>query len=191
MAMSVAIPPTNPVMTGLTWQEFLDHPTEFKQATLINGELFVNAAAPLHQHIVKRLLVALDLWITAGDGRGEVVLEPPVQITYDRGYMPDIAWWPHERCAPVGQPPAFDGPPDLVVEVLSPSTRRIDQIRKRNDYPRIGIGELWLIDPDGPAALIIRTAAAGEQVIDVDAEDDLSSPLLDGFALRLGDLTAR
>lgn len=191
MAMSVAIPPRNPVMTGLTWQEFLDHPTEFKQATLINGELFVNAATPLHQHIVKRLLVALDLWITAGDGRGEVALEPPVQITYDRGYMPDVGWWPQHRCAPPGQEPSFDGPPDLVVEVLSPSTRRIDQIRKRSDYPRVGVRELWLIDPDGPAALIIRTAAASEQIVDVTADDDLSSPLLDGFAIRLGDLTRR
>ncbi|CAN5922267.1 Uma2 family endonuclease [soil metagenome] len=191
MAMSVAIPPMNPVLTGLTWQEFVDHPTEFKQATLINGELFVNAAAPVHQQIVTRLVTSLQNWLSAADGRGEVTLEPPVQITYDRGYMPDLAWWPQQRCAPPDQPPAFDGPPDLVVEVLSPSTRRIDQIRKRSDYPRVGVRELWLIDPDGPAALIIRTTDTGEEIIDINADDELHSPLLNGFAVRLGDLTAR
>lgn len=191
MAMSVTMPPASPVMTGLTWREFLDHPTEFKHADLINGELFLNAASLAHQHVVKRLLVAMDLWIAGGESRGEVTLEPPVQISHDRGYMPDIAWWPQDRCAPTGRPPAFTGPPDLVVEVLSRSTRRIDTIRKRNDYPRIGVRELWLIDPDDPAALIIRATDSRDEVVEVAPDEELHSPLLDGFGIRLGDLVSR
>jgi Uma2 family endonuclease len=46
-------------MTGLTWQEFLDLPEEYRHADLVNGELFVNSPAPQHQQIVSRLLTAL------------------------------------------------------------------------------------------------------------------------------------
>lgn len=178
-------------MTGLTWQEFLDLPEEYRHADLVNGELFVNSPAPQHQRIVSRLLAALGTWTDAGDGRGEVTIEPTVQIRHDRGYMPDIAWWREDKCTPPHRPAAFEGPPDLVVEVLSPSTRRLDTIRKRNDYPAIGVTELWLIDPEQPSAMIVRARPDGEQVLDVAAGDQLRSPLLDGFTIRLGDLIRR
>jgi Uma2 family endonuclease len=142
MAMSAPTQPPpdvpRPVMTGLTWQQFLDLPEEYKHADLVNGELFVNPPVLLHQQIVTRLLSALERWTAVAPDRGEVTFNPAVQISHDRGYMPDIAWWRQDKCAPPRQPPAFDGPPDVVVEVLSPSTRRLDTIRKRNDYPGSG-----------------------------------------------------
>jgi Uma2 family endonuclease len=180
-----------PVMTGLTWQEFLDLPEECKHADLINGDLFVSAPTPPHQRVVSRLVIALGNWTAAGEGRGEVTIEPAVQIRHDRGYMPDVAWWREDNCAPPDQAAAFEGPPDLVVEVLSSSTRQIDVVRKSEDYPRIGVTELWLIDPDEPSAHIVRAVADGQHTSDVFAEDELRSPLLDGFAVRLGDLVRR
>ena len=90
--------------------------------------------------------------------------------------------------------------PCLVVEVLSPSTRRLDTVRKRNDYARIGVRELWLIDPPVPEALITRISPgpAGQAMTDtlvdaadVDSDGMLRSPLLPGFAVRLGDLIQR
>jgi Uma2 family endonuclease len=178
-------------MTGLTWQQFLDLPEEYKHADLVNGELFVSSPTPLHQQIVTRLLSSLERWTAAGPDRGEVTFNPAVQISRDRGYMPDIAWWRQDKCAPAGEPPAFDGAPDLVVEVLSPSTRRLDTIRKRNDYPHIGVAELWFIDPDEPSAHIVRTDDGGQQTLDVAADEQLRSPLLDGFAVDLGALLRR
>jgi Uma2 family endonuclease len=195
MAMSAPTQPPpdvpRPVMTGLTWQQFLDLPEEYKHADLVNGELFVNPPVLLHQQIVTRLLSALERWTAVAPDRGEVTFNPAVQISHDRGYMPDIAWWRQDKCAPQGQPPAFDGPPDVVVEVLSPSTRRLDTIRKRNDYPRIGVSDVWFIDPDEPSAVIVRPHSDAEQTVDITAVDELRSPLLDGFAVELGALTRR
>ena len=142
-------------MTGLTWQQFLDLPDEYRHADLVNGELFVSAPTPQHQRVVSRLLIALGNWTGAAVGRGEVTIKPAVQISHDRGYMPDVAWWCEDKCSPAHKPAVFDGPPDLVVEVLSPSTRRLDTIRKRNDYPRIGVAELWFIDPEEPSAHLV------------------------------------
>ncbi|MGH3612487.1 MAG: Uma2 family endonuclease, partial [Pseudonocardia sp.] len=86
---------------------------------------------------------------------------------------------------------------DLAIEVLSPSTRAFDVVRKRADYARVGVGELWLIDPEGPAALILRPLAEattpGEFVVvdDLDAAGELTSPQLPGLAIRVGGLLAR
>ena len=191
MAMNALTPVPVPVMTGLTWQDLLDLPGEIRHASLVDGDLYVNAPAQVHQHVVTRLLTAIMNWTDAGEGRGEVTIEPPVQITHDRGYMPDIAWWGHAKCAPPGAPQAFEGPPDLVVEVLSPSTRRMDTIRKRNDYPTIGVGEMWFVDPDDLSALVVRSFRDPETVIELSAGDALSSPRMEGFAITLGELTAR
>jgi Uma2 family endonuclease len=193
MAMRAATPQpsSTPVMTGLTWQEFLDLPEEYHHADLVDGDLYVTAPAPLHQRVVVRLSTALMNWIDAGDGHGEVTHEPAVQITHNRGYLPDLAWYCEDKCSPPDQPPAFDGPPDLVVEVFSPSTRGRDTIIKRPDYFRIGVSELWLIDPDEPSAQLIGAHPDGEQVADISAADHLHSPMLDGFTVRLSDLVTR
>lgn len=191
MQMRADIDASTPVMTGLTWQEFLDLPDRYRHAYLVNGELFVHAPTAQHQRIVTRLLTALSIWTDGAAGRGEATIEPPVQIRYDRGYLPDLAWFREDKCAPPGHDAASDGPPDLIVEVLSPSTRRLDTIRTRNDYPTIGVTELWFIDPHPVSALIVRPHDDGEQLVDVGADDDLRSPMLDGFSVRLGDLFRR
>lgn len=202
-------------LRGLTWQQFLDLPDDpaLRHAELINGEVVVTIPSVLHQRVVGLLVTELNLWIRAGahderrptdarrtrGGRGEATMDPAVQIADDRGYLPDIAWYSEGQCSPRGQPPGFIGPPRLVVEVLSPSTRRLDTVRKRNDYARIGVRELWLIDPDVPEALITRISsgpgdeAAGTLVdaADVDRDGMVRSPLLPDFAVRLGDLIER
>jgi Uma2 family endonuclease len=188
MAMNAPLP--TPVMTGLTWQEFLDLPEEYRHASLIDGELYVTAASFRHQLVLSRLHVALGIWINGAEGRGVVSGEPPVQITYNRGYLPDLAWWGQSKLAPPGGPPGVDGLPDLVAEVLSPSTWRIDTVRKRNDYPTVGINEQWLIDPDEPSAIVVRHGDGPETVRELFAEDALTSPQLPGFGITVGELVA-
>jgi Uma2 family endonuclease len=188
MAMNAPLPA--PVMTGLTWQEFLDLPEEYHHASLIDGELYVNTPSFLHQLVVGRLLRALMDWANGGRRRGIVSFEPPVQITHNRGYLPDLAWWGPDKLAPPGGPPGVNGLPDLVAEVLSPSTWRIDTVRKRNDYPTVGINELWLIDPDEPSALVVRHGEGSQTVRELFAEDALSSTQLPGFEITVGELVA-
>ncbi len=126
----------------------------------------------------------------AGAGRGEVTFNPRVQITHNRGHLPDVAWYREERVTADGTQPG--GPPDLAIEVLSPSTRAFDIVRKRSDYARVGVEELWLIDPEGPAALVLRRDGAEFVVaLDLEAGGELVSPLLPGLAMRVGALTER
>jgi Uma2 family endonuclease len=56
----------------------------------------------------------------------------------------------------------LDGAPDLVVEILSPSTRSRDRGAKRAIYARFGVRELWLVDPERDAIDVheLRTASS-------------------------------
>jgi Uma2 family endonuclease len=79
--------------------------------------------------------------------------------------------------------------------MLSPSTRRLDAVRKRADDARFGVQELWLIDCEVPEAIVARQTARGEGTFAdggaVHADGVLRRPLLPDVAVRLGDLVAR
>jgi Uma2 family endonuclease len=183
--------------SGLTWENFLDLPDDpkYRHAELVDAELVLaNPPTWLHQHVVMRLVVALELWIRGGSGRGTVTMEPPVQIRSNRGYLPDVAWFRQEHARPAGGNPYLTGPPDLVVEVLSDSTRSFDLLRKRADYARVGVGELWLIDPEGPSAFVLRRPVGEPDAADfvlieeLSPTDALSSPLLLGLTIPMAEL---
>lgn len=180
----------------LTAAEFYALPDsdDYRHSELIDGEVVVNPPSLLHQRILTRLLGAVDSWTQGGPARGEVTTEPAVQINAGRVYVPDLAWWPSERTAPPDQPPAFSGPPALIAEVLSPSTRTFDATRKASDYARIGVKELWLIDSDPLAAQIHRSSAGGAGfalVEELGAAGTLTSPLLPSLAVALETLARR
>ncbi len=181
----------------LSWTEFLALPDEYRHAELIDGEIVMNPPSSPHQLVVGRLFAALMAWCDGSPGRGEPTMEPPVGISEQRGYLPDLAWFPPERCAPPGEPAGYTNPPGLAIEVLSPSTRIFDAVRKPADYARVGVNELWLIDPEPPRAIAWRHrsgSATGEEFdvsTELDASDALTSPALPGFSVVVGDLVRR
>ncbi|MGI9003493.1 MAG: Uma2 family endonuclease [Pseudonocardia sp.] len=183
--------------TGLTWEEFLELPDEprYRHAELVDGELIlVNPPSWLHQQVVGALVALIWTWIRAEPGRGTVTMDPPVRITGIRGYLPDVAWYRDGRSRPAPGNPYLTGPPDLAVEVLSPSTRAFDVVRKRADYARVGVGELWLVDPENPSALVMRPPAQPTEpaefvvVEELGRDGALTSPLLPGLSIPVGEL---
>lgn len=178
--------------SGLTWDEFLALPDDprYKHAELIDGEVVVDPANWLHQHVVGEVHGLIREWIRAGTDRGGITMDPPVKIRNNRGYLPDVAWYRTGRDRPRQGQPYLEGAPDLAIEVLSPSTRAFDLVRKRADYARVGVPELWLIDPEGPIALVLRAIEGPEFVLteELDADGSLTSPLLPGLAIRVGGL---
>ena len=65
--------------------------------------------------------------------------------------LPDVFFWSKEQNRSF-RDRALDGPADLVIEILSPSTKRIDYGPKFDDYEVAGCREYWLMDPDRPVA---------------------------------------
>jgi Uma2 family endonuclease len=80
----------------------------------------------------------------------------------------------------------LQGPPDLVVEILSRSTRSRDRELKRALYERVGTQEYWLADPEQDAVHVYRRGAGGLQhPIRCARTDTLSTPVLPGLDLPL------
>lgn len=173
--------------------ELIDGRLRHKWAREVDGEVVVAPPAPIHQLIVGRLFAAVDAWIGQEPLRGVVTLEPAVPIGVRRSYLPDVAWYPVQRCSPAGEPLTFQGVPALVVEVLSPSNSWLEVFRKRSTYARVGVDEVWLLDPGGPGAMLLREASGADYVTvtEVAGDDDLGTPLLPGFAVSLGSLVRR
>jgi Uma2 family endonuclease len=95
---------------------------------------------------------------------------------------PDICWWSAARRPEVTQGP-MRSVPDLIVEVLSPSTRANDLGPKRELYLTSGVRELWLVDP--PARTLTRCRPGDTPDQTLGESDTLRSEILDGFTLPL------
>ena len=85
------------------------------------------------------------------------------------------------------------GDPDLAVEILSPGTRKTDEVTKRQLYERFGVGEYWVIDPERDAIKIYRRVQdAFVRVAELSAAhaDMLTTPLLPNWSASLSEVFA-
>ncbi len=81
-------------------------------------------------------------------GRGEVYDAPfDVKLREDTVYQPDLLVVLREHADRLRET-HVEGAPDLIVEILSPSTAHLDLWQKRYDYATAGVREYWIVDPD-------------------------------------------
>lgn len=135
--------------TRITWHDVLLMPEDGKRYEAIDGDLHVTAApSRRHQRVSHRLAVELDRLLEE-PGYG-VIFEAPFGIEFpetEEGVQPDLIFVSKERLHIVGED-WIRGAPDLVVEILSPSTAERDRTIKRKLYERQGVPEYWMVDPD-------------------------------------------
>jgi Uma2 family endonuclease len=175
----------------LTWDDYLALPGETRNTDLIDGKVVVNAPSAQHERILGKLAYASRRWLDEVGDLGEWTTQQPVPVNERRGYQPDASWFPAGQCGEPDAVAVFTGLPAIVVEVLSPSTRSTDLLRKRGDYERLGVREFWVLDPVDASALVMRFD--GDRFVDVPlaAGDELTSPLLPGFTVTVGSLFVR
>ena len=95
------------------------------------------------------------------------------------------------RTAQVARDANVQGPPELVVEIGSPSTRRRDETVKRTLYERAGVSEYWVVDPDLDAVRVYERQGerfARPEQLSLEAGDVLTTSLLPGLQLPLGEI---
>ncbi len=80
----------------------------------------------------------------------------------------------------------IQGAPDLLVEILSPSTGRLDRTTKRALYAKHGVKEYWIADPEAQTVVVMLLKDSEyETVGEYGIEDTLTSPTLEGFSVGL------
>ncbi|MBZ0295053.1 MAG: Uma2 family endonuclease [Anaerolineae bacterium] len=130
----------------MTAAEYFKLPESTQFEELLDGELIVSPPPLLnHQRLVLRLATLLQSLIPDGE-----VFIAPVALYLDEHNVPepDVAWVAHESQCQLTRT-GLQGPPDLIVEVLSASTARRDRGEKFDLYEKHGVREYWLVDPEG------------------------------------------
>jgi Uma2 family endonuclease len=174
--------------TRMTAAEYIELPSDGRWRELIDGVVVVNEPRVDHGLVFMALSYALMHWINQGLNRGYLL--PPVDVDIDERnvFAPDISWVSHLLSARERLPRI----PDLCIEIRSPSTWRYDLGPKLAHYRAAGLPELWLIDTAAESVIVQRRSKPDVREFDIALElsgdDELTSPQLPGFALRVADV---
>jgi Uma2 family endonuclease len=178
----------------LTYEDYELFPDDGRRHELVDGEHYVTPAPRTrHQRVSIRLSARLEMFVE--QHRLGEVLEAPTDVVLSQFdvIQPDILFISHERSAILGEK-NVQGAPDLLVEILSESSRKLDEITKRKLYEQHGVREYWVVDPVLETVKVYRQDE-GETFVRVaeltaEARDVLETLLLPGLAISLADLFA-
>ena len=168
-----------------TYEDY-KHTPEDKRYELLDGELImVPAPKVAHQRNSREIEYALLTFVAEND-LGEVFYAPTDVVLSDTDVVqPDVLFVSKERSYIITED-NIRGAPDLVIEVLSPSTAQRDRTLKRTLYALHGVPEYWLADSDAKNVLVLTLDNGEYKVAGIYGEGQtLFSPLLPGFTLEV------
>lgn len=171
---------------------------EGEQAEIIDGEvLLFSTPSSRHQEISMELArqfanylegkrckvypapFGVRLFEQDGDGPEDVdtVVQPDLSVVCDRGKIDKYG---------------CKGAPDMVVEILSPSTQRHDRLVKLNLYQRAGVREYWIVNPEDQTVQVMLLDKSGVlQLHEVYGRDSIAKVnILDGCFIELSKVFA-
>lgn len=131
----------------LTYQDYFDLPESDERYELIDGELYMAPTPiPEHQDFLAELFTMIRAFVRE-NRLGRAYIAPlAVALSGHVVLQPDMMFISNARLSIIRWGQYIQGAPDLVVEVLSPSTTRRDRTVKRDLYARHGAREYWIAD---------------------------------------------
>jgi Uma2 family endonuclease len=149
-----------------TYEDYLATPDDGQRYELIDGEIVVSPSASKRHQIISMRLSSWLFFHTDTNALGQVLAAPmDVRLDRDLVVQPDILFI---RAGSPADDPAelrVAGPPNLAVEILSPSTAVRDLNRKREIYEQYGVEEYWIIDPDRKTVTAYELGDSGYTLI--------------------------
>ncbi len=170
----------------LTYAEYALFPSDGKRYQVIDGDLYVSPS-PIDRHQVAVANIAFKLrQHVQGAALGRVRLAP-LDVLLDQYTIvqPDVFFVSWDRQG-ILTGKNVQGAPDLIVEVLSPSTAEVDRGVKAQAYARAGVREYWLADPEaGTLEVLLRGEGESYRRHSFSGSPDTvaGSSILPGFAL--------
>ncbi len=171
-----------------TYEDYCNAP-EDKRYELHDGDLIlVPSPNEPHQKLSRELTTDINLLIRR-TGIGTVYSAPFDVVLSDTDVVqPDVIFVSRERSHIVTRE-NIQGAPDLLIEVLSPSTAHRDRTFKRALYARHGVREFWIVDTDTRTIEVLRLEEGSYQAVGTySAGQTLTSPTLTDFTLNIDDL---
>jgi Uma2 family endonuclease len=174
-----------------TYRDLVAVPEDCLRHELLDGEHVVTPSpGTAHQMVLRELFRRLDAHVVA-HRLGEVLFAPyDIKLSLFTVVVPDLVYFTADRFARVVNERCATAAPNLVVEVLSPGTRRRDRGRKRAIYEREGVAEYWVVDPIATQVTVLRRRSKEVGFSDVTTferlrVDVLESPLFRGLRIPL------
>lgn len=179
----------------LTYEDFCLFPDDGQRHELIDGEHYVTPSPTIRHQLLSRRLTDAILRYQREHPGGELFYAPLDCVFTDFDIVePDLLFVTDDQRHILTEEHVC-GAPALVVEILSPGTRRVDQRTKLALYDRVGVREYWLVDPSADTVTVHRRTGDGhlstEGTLDVARHGLLTTPLLPGFALPLAEYFSR
>ena len=174
--------------TKLTYQDYANTPDD-ERYELIDGVLIM-VPAPNIAHQRSHASLGVQMWsFVRQHDLGRVFLAPTDVVLSDTDVVqPDVLFISKERQHIITEA-NIQGAPDLVVEILSPSTSRNDWREKRDLYAEHGVNEYWVVDTANRVVYVMLLKDGVLEIVETYASGDvLTSPTLKGFEVSVDDL---
>ena len=168
--------------------EYIDNLPEGERAELIDGKIY-NMAPPntRHQEISMEVSVTIRDYIRSNNGKCKVFAAPFAVFLNkdDKTYVePDISViCDTDKIDDRG----CNGAPDWIIEIVSPSSQRMDYFVKLFKYRSAGVREYWIIDPY-KETVTVYTFKPEEDYGQYTFDDDVPVGIYEGFSIKIGDL---
>ena len=162
------------------------------QYEIINGEMIRKSApSPTHQRVCKKLMIILDGFVNK-NGLGEI-FQSPIDVFLDdyNKLQPDLVFI-SEKNKSIITNDGIMGVPDLVFEIISPTSVIRDRIEKKNVYERFAIPEFWLVDPQYESIEIYTLKNNRYELFSAATalEGGLNQSLFEGLLMNFNDVFA-
>ncbi|HMD83811.1 MAG TPA: Uma2 family endonuclease [Terriglobia bacterium] len=171
-----------------THADLLQMPDDGKRREIIDGELYVTPS-PInyHQMILFNLTMAFGKFLETHP-LGKLRFAPLDVILSEHDVLePDLLLVLNEHKDVLQD--WVRGAPDLVIEILSPTTEARDRGIKLKAYARYGVREYWIVDPVAQVVEVYRLTAEGFYLAAICAKGNtVETPLLLGFSLAVGSI---
>jgi Uma2 family endonuclease len=173
----------DPAARRYTYTDLATFPDDHLRREIIDGELIVTPSpVPRHQRAAMNIAFHLESYRRRVGG---AAFFAPLDVFFadDNVVEPDVLFIRVEHAERVGDKYVKDAP-DLVVEISSPSTRRLELVRKRELYERFQVPEYWYVDLDADRVEVYRLSEGVYPVPQLRYRgEELTSVHLPGFAM--------
>jgi len=168
-----------------TYDDYLQFPDDGKRYEIVDGRIFVTPApSTRHQFASKRLQRMLEDYFE--HGRDALVFDAPLDVVLSNEdvVQPDLAVVSRAQMSRRG----IEGPPMLVVEILSPSRPDYDRVTKAGRYAVLGVPHYWIVDPEAHTLECFRLDGGEYHRESSGTGDDSMSTPFEGLTVSLGSL---
>jgi Uma2 family endonuclease len=180
----------NPGAGSYRYADLATFPDDHLRREIIDGDLIVTPSPVVrHQKAVGNVFFRLESYARLSGG-GAFVAPLDVYLADDNVVEPDVLFVGQDRAGQIAKKYIKDAP-DLVVEVSSPSMRRLELVRKRELYQRFGVPEYWYIDLEADRVEVYRLSAGSYPPPELlYPGESLTSPNLEGFVMGVDEALA-